>query len=372
MARLCLGLFDFASIGVTYLPYLGVVTVSSLTHNSPSPKTNCQHLPAKQMMFPQAQDRPGSLSPAYLASLRQQNQTSVRDSLPLPTLPLSAVTTSSGLSISDQLLLERYRASVGEDAALARELATARASRIMQAQAHAQAERELLQLRQFQLQRQQMHLFPSSPTRTTMMMGPAPISAVATNQSIGSPAKGLDLLRTVSLAIPQSQTNQGSALTSREASSVAGRLIKSPKPTISGALGKEKMRQFPASSISAPPLFSEASTPVASPTKSPARIYVNEILDWDVLCGRGGRSNHHPGNKRYRQVVSDMKAMYRTTEAKNLKTDLSRAIVEHVCNYGGRFIKKDDAGRYYVLTKAEARKKTSQALRETKELKWTL
>ena len=56
-----------------------------------------------------------------------------------------------------------------------------------------------------------------------------------------------------------------------------------------------------------------------------------------------------------------------------MKTDLSRAIVEHVCNYGGRFVKKEDmTGRYYILTKAEARKKTSQALRETKELKWTL
>jgi hypothetical protein len=67
-----------------------------------------------------------------------------------------------------------------------------------------------------------------------------------------------------------------------------------------------------------------------------------------------------------------MKASYRTTEAKARKTDLSLAIVEHVCQYGGRFLKKDSAtNRYYVLTKAEARKKTSQALRETKELKWT-
>lgn len=67
-----------------------------------------------------------------------------------------------------------------------------------------------------------------------------------------------------------------------------------------------------------------------------------------------------------------MKAMYRTTEAKAVKTDLSRAIVDHVCNYGGRFIKRDEkTGRYHMLSKAEARKKTSQALRETKVLKWT-
>jgi len=68
-----------------------------------------------------------------------------------------------------------------------------------------------------------------------------------------------------------------------------------------------------------------------------------------------------------------MKQMYRTTEAKNVKTDLSRAIVDHCCGYGARFLKKDGAtGRFYVLSKQEARKKTSQALRETKILKWTM
>ena len=102
------------------------------------------------------------------------------------------------------------------------------------------------------------------------------------------------------------------------------------------------------------------------------RVYVPEIRDLDIIAGRGGKSNHHYGNKRYRQVVSEMKMMYRSTEAKTVKTDLSRAIVDHVCGYGGRFVKKDDSGRYYLLTKSEARKKTSQALRETKALKWTM
>ena len=86
-----------------------------------------------------------------------------------------------------------------------------------------------------------------------------------------------------------------------------------------------------------------------------------------------GKSNHHAGNKRYRQVVSEMKRTYQSTGAKTAKTDLSRAIVEHVVAYGGRFIKREDAnGRYFLLTKAQARRKTSQALRETKELKWTM
>ena len=106
-------------------------------------------------------------------------------------------------------------------------------------------------------------------------------------------------------------------------------------------------------------------------TDSP--LLIDKPREWDVLCGRGGRSNHHPGNKRYRQVISEMKARYRNIEAKSAKTDLSRAIVEHVFGYGGRFVKLDKpSGKYEVLSALESRKKTSQALRETKELKWTL
>jgi hypothetical protein len=115
---------------------------------------------------------------------------------------------------------------------------------------------------------------------------------------------------------------------------------------------------------------------VASPSRkqkaSSGMCYVDSIGEWDVLCGRGGRSNHHPGNKRYRHVVSETKLLYKNTEAKTTKTEMSRAIVEHVCAYGGRFIKKEEStGRFFVLTKAEARKKTSHALREAKDLKWT-
>merc|ERR1712151_732774 len=106
--------------------------------------------------------------------------------------------------------------------------------------------------------------------------------------------------------------------------------------------------------------------------KNGERIYIDQIFDSDVLCGRGGKSNHHPGNKRYRQVVSEMKMTYQKTEGKLKKTDLSLAIVDYVYNYGGRFIKKDAAkNQYFILTRGEARRKTSQALREQKEIKWT-
>jgi hypothetical protein len=112
--------------------------------------------------------------------------------------------------------------------------------------------------------------------------------------------------------------------------------------------------------------------PVVPPSSSNEEGRIRaKPADLDILCGRGGRSNHHVGNKRYRQVVGEMKASYRTVGSKSAKTDLSRAIVEHVQSYGGRFVKLDKAtGKYVMLTQSEARKKTSQALREAKDVKW--
>lgn len=65
-----------------------------------------------------------------------------------------------------------------------------------------------------------------------------------------------------------------------------------------------------------------------------------------------------------------MKEKYRNTTDKDEKTELSRSIVDQVFAYGGKFVKKDaGSARYCVLTKAEARIKTSQALRENRDAK---
>uniref|UniRef100_A0A7S4AL70 DUF6824 domain-containing protein n=1 Tax=Pseudo-nitzschia australis TaxID=44445 RepID=A0A7S4AL70_9STRA len=96
------------------------------------------------------------------------------------------------------------------------------------------------------------------------------------------------------------------------------------------------------------------------------------VGNWDVICGRGGESNHFIGNKRYRKVVNERKADYRKIDVaqRKRKTNFVRAIVQHIKNQGGKFIDIASGGKYYVVTDEKARKKTSQALRETKELKW--
>jgi outer membrane biosynthesis protein TonB len=97
-------------------------------------------------------------------------------------------------------------------------------------------------------------------------------------------------------------------------------------------------------------------------TEPKVKDYV-EPTNKDVLLGRGGRSNHHPGNIKYRQQVAKLQEAYKHTDDKNEKTDLSQILVDYVHGYNGRFLQKDDDGWFEVLP-IVARRKASQALRE--------
>jgi hypothetical protein len=175
-----------------------------------------------------------------------------------------------------------------------------------------------------------------------------------------SKPSGLDLLSTASLALERKELQQQPAPVSptpsdlrhaESSSSISPSLDESPDNEV-----KQTKNQV---------------SVVDSRDNSPDIVYIENIQPHDILCGRGGRSNNHTGNKKYRLVVANMKYRYQQCPAKTLKTDLSRAIVEYCHAYGARFIKYDETkNKYYVLSKAEARKKTSQALREMKALKW--
>jgi len=91
-----------------------------------------------------------------------------------------------------------------------------------------------------------------------------------------------------------------------------------------------------------------------------------EPTEKDVLMGRGGKSNHHPGNTRYRAEIDRLEDQYKKTDDKDEKTKISEALVLHVQSYGGNFLEKDDNG-WYVIDDAVARRKVSQALREDKD-----
>lgn len=62
--------------------------------------------------------------------------------------------------------------------------------------------------------------------------------------------------------------------------------------------------------------------------------------DLDVLCGRGGLVNNHPGNVVYRRVVDHNKALYLSVHKRH-RILVSQSIVQSVLNNGGRFMTLD-------------------------------
>lgn len=91
-----------------------------------------------------------------------------------------------------------------------------------------------------------------------------------------------------------------------------------------------------------------------------------ELSDKDVLQGRGGRSNHHPGNVRYREEVERVQEWYKKTNDKDEKTRISKTLLLYVQSFGGNFLEKDESG-WYIIDDVVARRKVSQALREDKD-----
>lgn len=107
--------------------------------------------------------------------------------------------------------------------------------------------------------------------------------------------------------------------------------------------------------------------PDPKPPKQGTRARAEEISCTDVLCGRGGQSNHHPGNIFFRRLVRAKQEEYLKAN-KREKTLVAKDIVKliRMLNPPGRFLKKDskDENFYVDVGDVQARNKASQALRE--------
>jgi hypothetical protein len=104
-----------------------------------------------------------------------------------------------------------------------------------------------------------------------------------------------------------------------------------------------------------------------------------EITENDVLLGRGGRTNHHVGNKYYLECKAQLQEQYLHAD-KDEKTILSQQLVQMIHDRNGRFLKladpellervhRDvtrygDSNLWYEVSLAVARRKASQTLRE--------
>eukprot|EP00978_Attheya_sp_CCMP212_P007610 scaffold17576_cov46-Attheya_sp.AAC.2 len=122
----------------------------------------------------------------------------------------------------------------------------------------------------------------------------------------------------------------------------------------------------PAKRIATPKTKRSSASASSSSTLSgdvPPGEAVDLINEHDVLCGRGGETNHHPGNVRYRTLVKQHQRDYLAAKRRD-KPRIARLIVQEVRTAGGRFLKKDSAGTWRDVGSGKAREKTSQALRE--------
>mmetsp|Transcript_6893 Transcript_6893/g.10284 ORF Transcript_6893/g.10284 Transcript_6893/m.10284 type:complete len:465 (-) Transcript_6893:251-1645(-) len=89
------------------------------------------------------------------------------------------------------------------------------------------------------------------------------------------------------------------------------------------------------------------------------------IGDTDVLCGRRGVKNAHPGNLRYKDLVRQYQDSYAVAK-KQEKQMIAKLIVDTIKhNYGGRFLKFDSKANLWLdVGVKKACEKTSQTLRD--------
>ena len=96
--------------------------------------------------------------------------------------------------------------------------------------------------------------------------------------------------------------------------------------------------------------------------------YVDEYQELDVLCGRGARSNKHPGNQRYLELVEVHKAFYRQAGSEKEKRAIALNVLTTIREQGVRILEQEaSTQRWYLAHEKTAYVKVSQALRDTND-----
>ena len=87
----------------------------------------------------------------------------------------------------------------------------------------------------------------------------------------------------------------------------------------------------------------------------------------DVVAGRGGGSNNHPGNDDYWKIILANRESYKTSKTNGDKTRLAEEILDFIKSKNGRFLQKEkgEMERWFLLTDKVAISKVKQTLRDT-------
>mmetsp|Transcript_31381 Transcript_31381/g.71829 ORF Transcript_31381/g.71829 Transcript_31381/m.71829 type:complete len:152 (+) Transcript_31381:259-714(+) len=103
----------------------------------------------------------------------------------------------------------------------------------------------------------------------------------------------------------------------------------------------------------------------ASGAELRARGEATDPTENDLLFGRGGATNKHPGNRRFRYLCWQNWKRYKQNDVDG-KSVLAAEVVETWQSVGGRFLKQDVNGLWYVVSLKDAKRKANSTLRECK------
>lgn len=195
----------------------------------------------------------------------------------------------------------------------------------------------------------------SSPSRTQMMAGPNDVAAERRK------AKTSERKRKIKRE-PKGNYASGPDMKKGSAELKFSTLTGVPEPS---QLPTEDV-PTEVSQINVPPVDSTRVMKEVGPTymhESSIDIFPR---DEDVLFGRGGRTNHHPGNKRLREIVNKYRDTY--NQAKKVdKPKVSKLIVSALrsANPPSRFLRmNEDTTLWEDVGDKRAAEKVSQTLRE--------
>ena len=114
---------------------------------------------------------------------------------------------------------------------------------------------------------------------------------------------------------------------------------------------------------------------ISTTARRPPRRVIPEKKDYvletepnlsDVVSGRGGRSNHHPGNRPYWLQILQLRDAYRECVDDSSKQQIAQTVVDFVQNtQGGRFLQLESVTeRWFLLPPKVIMDKVKQALRD--------
>lgn len=113
------------------------------------------------------------------------------------------------------------------------------------------------------------------------------------------------------------------------------------------------------------PIYSTFVAPMPPPCSRKTILSVTATLqDNDILCGKNKNFHLHPGNKIFRQLITDKVDDYIVARTKGDKMKITNDIVSEMKQrYGSRFLRKAGDQVWHEISDSLARDKVSHAIK---------